>query len=231
MTTETEAKPRKARRSMLFPLSRDQLLPPGIEGVSEEAAEANRAARDAFDQTEQAQRKASELAEQAHAAARFDQLATEAALAVGEKPPKPTAERKQAAAQEAKQHAEAAEQVAKQKVRELYDRLEDEFPAYLEARRKDAEQAVEPLRQMPSDYLKSWIEAQSAIALHEDAKRWHNNPGSASLSAGIERNERLRGRYERELADQRGARPGTPVERNVPALLAALTLLAEEGIG
>jgi hypothetical protein len=65
--------------------------------------------------------------------------------------------------------------------------------------------------------------------LYEAAKSWHNNPASASVSAGVERTDRLRRRYERELDEQRGARPVTPVEREVPALLAALTLLAEKG--
>jgi hypothetical protein len=37
-------------------------------------------------------------------------------------------------------------------------------------------------------------------------------------------------RYEREVDEQRGARPGTPVEREVPALLAVLTLLTEKGV-
>lgn len=223
MTTKTPTTPRRARRSMLFPLSRDQLLPPELEDLPASIVEANRIAAEAMDRVDEAWRKAGELASQAKAAPRFDQLATEAAIAAGEKPPKPTTGRKQAAAEEARKQAEAAEQVAKQRVRELYDRLEDDFPAYRAARRADAEQAVAPLRSMPAEFLELWIAARSALELHHLAEDWHNNPNSAAISPGTERTDRLRQRYQRELERQRGMRSdGASIIERLAGLTAEL---------
>jgi hypothetical protein len=216
---------------MLFPLSRDQLLPLDLADVPATIAEANRIAVADFNAWERARQAAGEAGERAKAAPHHDAGRREDALAAGEEPPEPTELQKRAEAEEARKQAEAAEQVAKRRVCEFYDVIDDEYDPYLDSRRKHAEQAVEPLKGMPEAYLDGWVSARTAVALYQAACDWHNNPNSAAISAGVEDSERLRRRFARELEKQREQkqlRPDSPVDRGVIPLLAALALEAEK---
>jgi hypothetical protein len=74
-------------------------------------------------------------------------------------------------------------------------------------------------------------EIEQTMALYRAAKAWHNNPNSASLSAGAANFQRS---FERSLTAQRkqvALRPNAPVDRKLPDLLAALELELEAHLG
>jgi hypothetical protein len=218
---------------MLFPLTRDQLLPPGVPRLPKAIKEANEAAHDAFERWENAKIEAGRAGEKADAAPRFDQMAAEAALAAGEDSPSATVEAKRVRAQEARTHAAAAEQHAKQRVRELYDAVEDNLDAYVEPRRERAEQTAEPVRALVPEFLERLATFRVENELYRVVQSWHNNPNSASLSStGHDPATHLRRQYEKARARQEVApRRNAPVPNELPELLAAIDLHIEREIG
>lgn len=220
---------RSKRRSMLFPLNDDQLLPTDLPDLPEPVATANERAHAARREYDELRAKAGELRKEAKAAPRFDDLAAEAAIAAGEPPPKITAPAKDQRATEAETHASAAERVVKTRTRELFDAVEDHYDAYLEARRAAYEEAREAVAELVPMMLDRLPRLQIEDGLMRAADSFHNNPGSAALDLNKGRDPAgvLRRQYDKALVTARKARPGSPVERQLAPVLAALTVLLE----
>ena len=237
MSTTTEPTPRRTRRTMLFQLNREQLLPLDLD-VPEAIAEANRAAHSAFARYEEARRKAGELAEQARHAPRHDQHAAEAAALAGEDPPKPTAPLKQQKADEARRVRDAEENAAKIRVRALYDAVEDNYDAYLVQLRDPAAQAADEFTRAIPELLERAIAFRTKNVTYQCARRWENTPGMP-LSEAVDRSGRRRAELDRALEARRklvrqiGPRRAAnrAVENTIPELLAALTIAIEQEFG
>lgn len=229
MTSPTQTTDRRKRRTMLFPLSDDQLLPPDLPGLPEPVAAANERAHAARREYAERRAEAIELGKQAKAAPRFDELAAEAAIAAGEPPPKPTAAAKAQAAAEAGRVADAAEQVAKTATREVYDVMEDHHADYLEDRRAAYAEARDAITELVPMILARLPRLQTEEGLLRAATDWHNNPNSAALNlaGSADPAEVLQRRYDKALIAARTARPGSPVERQLVPVLAALAVLLE----
>ncbi len=115
-------------------------------------------------------------------------------------------------------------------MRALYDTVEDNYDEFLDARRRAAEEATEPLRVAVATMLDQLAEFRVAHALHDCAAKWHNSPASAALSAGAHAVDSSRRRFARQLdqiRSQTELRPKATIENEIPALLAALALQFE----
>jgi hypothetical protein len=231
--TATAPTERRTRRSTLFVLNPDQLIPLDVE-LPDDLRDANERAHapGVLCLLGKAQAKHGELVGQADAAPRFDQLAAQAAIDAGEPPPKATAGAKAQKAEDARRVVDAAEQVAKDRTRALYDAMEGHHARYLEQRRTAHDDARAAVAELIPTILDRLPRLRREAKLLEAAEGWHNNPASASL--GVLTDGRrdpapaLARGYAKALDDARKARRGAPVQRELPDVLAALTLLIEE---
>lgn len=229
MTPPTQTANRRKRRSMLFPLSDDQLLPTDLPGLPEPVATANERAHAARREYAERRGEAGELRKQAKAAPRFDELAAEAAIAAGEPPPKPTAAAKDQRAAEAERLADASERVAKTRTRALFDAMEDHHGDYLADRRAAHAEARDAVAELVPMILARLPRLQIEDGLLRAATDWHNNPNSAALNLAGSADPAavLQRQFDKALIKARSARPGSPVERQLVPVLAALAALLE----
>lgn len=229
-TVNVQTKPRRERRTMLFHVSETNLLPLDVK-LPEPIAKANEAAHEAVAQFRAARQEAGRLEAEAKAAPNFDRIATEAAVAVGEPTPPATAAAKRGKADDARRTADAAEVVARQRIRALYDAVEDHLEEYRSTLRDTTGRGVAPLLQTVPTLVDQLIAVRRDVDLHEIAERWHNNPNSASLSSNSDPERTIGRAYHRALDKRRTMSPNAPVHNTLPELLAALTIALEAELG
>lgn len=235
MTTTTHRRDRG--RSSLFHLSSGLVLPLDLPGLPEPIERANADAHRLLGVLRDAQAAEAVARNQAAAAPRHDALALEAALAAGEKDPKPTADAKAKAAESAAQKVEAAENAAKAAVRRLYDAVEDNLDAYRASR--EGAYAAETTAIAPA--LRTLVEtfgrAQTEAQLVALARDWHNNPNSAALSTATDGTSQFDREFGRALKRRRdavaahlaGHGANATIEPKPVPLLAALIVALEAG--
>jgi hypothetical protein len=230
MTTKTTAH-RRERRTMLIAIDDRTLLPLGLKDLPKPIEDANNAAHEAIAQLREAERLKAEADQQADAAANFDRHAATAAAEAGEEQPPATEPRKRAAAKDAALAADAALEVARRRVRALYDAIEDHYDDYLSGRQSLAEEAAEPMASAVGDLMDRIIAFRIQNETYQLARSFHNNPNSAALSASNDPATTLRKQYEKALARLRGLHPNRrdgAITNDLPVLLAAITLNNED---
>ena len=218
---------------MLFQLAPEQLLPTDQAyrfGMPEAVIETDKRARDSQQRLVKEQAAYSELSAKAAAAPDFDRNAAEAAIAVDEPTPKPTAATLQRKADEAKRVVEAADKVAHLRIRELFDCGEDHHDEMVAASRANHERALEEYNAALERLQAAAPRLQATAANLAAIESFHNNPNSASLSGRAPSSEVVSRQIEKETERQRASlrtNSNSLVERNFPAQIAALRLLAE----
>ena len=217
----TAPQQRRPKKRLLFTPSEEHLLPAGLAGVPKPVVKANEAAGEALRRMHSAKATLDLAAGELEAAPEFDRNAAVVAMQAGEPVPDRIEPLRQVAYDEAKRAYDAAHDATCRLVLELYDQLEAHLPAYTEARLKAADEAASPLTGGVNAIIDALDRFRSEAWMAREAVEFYNQPAYTKLKPPADTSTRTM--VEKAAArDAKRVNRNAPVERKVPALLAAL---------